>query len=62
MQGVFAALPMAGDGQILVNLGLIQRDGEWQPYWADWIAWMRGQGWRRFGLYCWDQGPGLPGD
>ncbi|MDQ6702122.1 MAG: hypothetical protein M3Z96_02925 [Pseudomonadota bacterium] len=23
---------------------------------------MREQGWRRFGLYCWDQGPGLPGD
>jgi hypothetical protein len=23
---------------------------------------MRAQGWRRFGLYVWDQGPGLPGD
>ena len=23
---------------------------------------MRQQGWRRFGLYVWDQGPGLPGD
>ena len=23
---------------------------------------MREQGWRRFGLYVWDQGPGLPGD
>ena len=23
---------------------------------------MRTQGWRRFGLYAWDQGPGLPGD
>jgi hypothetical protein len=23
---------------------------------------MREQGWRRFGLYAWDQGPGLPGD
>jgi DNA modification methylase len=62
MRGVFTALPMAGGGQILVNLGLIHRDGEWQPYWAGWIAWMREQGWRRFGLYCWDQGPGLPGD
>jgi DNA modification methylase len=62
MQDVFAALPMASDGQVLVNLGLIHRDGEWQPYWAGWIAWMRAQGWRRFGLYCWDQGPGLPGD
>jgi hypothetical protein len=23
---------------------------------------MRGEGWRRFGLAVWDQGPGLPGD
>jgi hypothetical protein len=23
---------------------------------------MRSQGWRRFGWYVWDQGPGLPGD
>jgi len=23
---------------------------------------MRAQGWRRFGWYIWDQGPGLPGD
>ena len=26
MRGVFAHLPMAGDGQVLVNLGLIHRD------------------------------------
>ena len=50
------------DGQVLVNLGLIHREGEWQPYWQGWLDWMRGQGWRRFPLYCWDQGPGLPGD
>jgi DNA modification methylase len=62
MQGVFAHLPMAPDGQVLVNLGLIHRDGEWLPYWSDWLDWMRTQGWRRFGLYVWDQGPGLPGD
>lgn len=62
MRGVFGALPMAEDGQILVNLGLVHREGEWQPYWFDWLDWMRGQGWRRFGLYVWDQGPGLPGD
>ena len=23
---------------------------------------MLARGWRRFGLYTWDQGPGLPGD
>ena len=62
MRGVFAAPPMTHDGQILVNLGLIHRDGEWQPYWENWIVWMREQGWRRFGLYVWDQGPGLAGD
>ena len=62
MRGVFANLPMAPEGQVLVNLGLIHRDGEWLPYWQDWMEWMRSQGWRRFGLYTWDQGPGLPGD
>lgn len=62
MRGVFAALPMRDDGQVLVNLGLVHRDNEWQPYWNGWLDWMRAQGWRRFGLYVWDQGPGLPGD
>ena len=64
MRGVFGHLAavMAEDGQVLVNLGLVHRDNEWQPYWETWVAWMRGQGWRRFGLYVWDQGPGLPGD
>ncbi|PWS35186.1 DNA modification methylase [Falsiroseomonas bella] len=64
MQGVFQHVDAAlgRDGQVLVNLGLIHREGEWQPYWQGWLDWMRGQGWRRFGLYAWDQGPGLPGD
>jgi DNA modification methylase len=64
MQGVCKHLPLvlAEGGQMLVNLGLIHRDGEWQPYWQDWLAWMRGAGWRSFGWYVWDQGPGLPGD
>ena len=64
MQGVFQHLDGAlrRDAQVLVNLGLIHRDSEWQPYWQGWLDWMRGQGWRRFGLYAWDQGPGLPGD
>ncbi|CAK0739304.1 Methyltransferase [Azospirillaceae bacterium] len=62
MQGVFRHLPMASEGQVLVNLGLIHRDGEWQTYWERWIEWMRLQGWKRFGFYVWDQGPGLPGD
>ena len=64
MQGVFQHLDtaMRPDGQVLVNLGLIHRDNEWQPYWAAWLDWMRARSWRRFGLYAWDQGPGLPGD
>lgn len=64
MNGVFGNLEiaMADDGQVLVNLGMIHRDCEWVPYWDKWIEWMRGQGWRRFGWYVWDQGFGLPGD
>lgn len=62
MRGVFAQLPMAGDGQVLVNLGLIHRDNEFVPYWEAWLGWMRTKGWRRFGWYVWDQGPGMPGD
>lgn len=64
MRGVFSALAdrVRPDAQLLVNLGLVHRDGEWVPYWSDWLEWMRAQGWRRFGLYAWDQGPGLPGD
>ena len=62
MCGVFGALPMAADGQVLVNLGLVHRDGEWLAYWSGWLDWMRGKGWRQFALYVWDQGPGLPGD
>ena len=62
MRGVFAHLPMAENGQVLVNLGLIHRDNEVVPYWDEWLAWMRTQGWRRFAWYVWDQGPGMPGD
>jgi DNA modification methylase len=62
MRGVFVNLPMVEAGQVLVNLGMIHRDGEWIPYWDRWIEWMREQGWRRFGWYVWDQGPGMPGD
>lgn len=62
MQGVFGNLPMADSGQVFVNLGIIHKDGEFQSYWEDWIQWMRQQGWRRFSMYIWDQGPGMPGD
>jgi DNA modification methylase len=62
MQGVFAALPVKHEAQVLVNLGMVHRDNEWLPYWQPWIGWMRSEGWRPFGWYVWDQGPGLPGD
>ena len=64
MQGVFgaAAAAVAPSGQVLVNLGMTHHESEWHPYWTGWIEWMRSQGWRRFGWYVWDQGPGLPGD
>ncbi len=62
MLGVFEALPMDQDGQVLVNLGLVHREGEWLGYWDRWLAAMGKLGWRRFGWYVWDQGFGLPGD
>ena len=62
MRSVLAHLPMADDGQVLVNLGLIHRDNEFLPYWSGWLDWMSTQGWRRFGWDVWDQGPGMPGD
>lgn len=62
MFGVFSVLPVKPGAQVLVNLGLVHRDGEWVPYWSTWVDWMREAGWRRFGWYVWDQGPGLPGD
>lgn len=61
MNGVFSIVPLADEAQILVNLGLVHRNNEWLPYWDKWLEYMRAAGWRRFGLYVWDQGPGLPG-
>ncbi len=62
MRGVFATLPIASDGQVLVNLGLVHRDNEVISYWDGWLSWMQSQNWRRFAWYVWDQGPGMPGD
>ncbi len=58
MQGVFGNIPANDTTQVLVNLGLIHRDGEWIPYWDGWIEWMRGQGWKRYGWYVWDKSCG----
>ena len=64
MQGVFAVAMtvMAASAQILVNLGLVHRDGTVVRYWDDWLSWMPRQGWRFFGWYVWDQGVTVPGD
>ncbi|CAI8819550.1 site-specific DNA-methyltransferase [Methylococcus capsulatus] len=62
MRTIFAQIPLTDNAQVLVNLGLIHRDNEVMPYWDAWLGWMRSQGWRRFGWYVWDQGPGMPGD
>ena len=61
MSCVFEAAPYRNDTQVLVNLGLIHRELEWQPYWSDWMEAMRGSGWKRFGWYVWDKRPALPG-
>lgn len=62
VSGAMSALPSGGDVQVLVNLGLVHRDGEVIAYWDDLVADMRVAGWRLFGWYVWDQGPGMPGD
>jgi DNA modification methylase len=62
MRGVFAHLPLASDGQVLVNLGLVHREGSVVRYWDDWLTWMPKQGWRFFGWYVWDQSVTVPGD
>lgn len=62
MRGAFQNLNAAPDCQILVNLGLVHRDGECWPYWEPWRDWMRSAGWKFFAWYVWDQGDGLPGD
>ena len=55
MQGVFSAYTPAPDCQVLVNLGLIHKDGTVLRYWDDWITWMEGRGQRLFGWYVWDK-------
>lgn len=62
MRGVFAHLPMSADAQVLVNLGLVHREGSVVLYWDDWLTWMPQQGWRLFGWYVWDQSVTVPGD
>lgn len=50
------------DAQILVNLGLVHRDGQVIRYWDSLITAMENAQWRLFGWYVWDQMSGMAGD
>jgi DNA modification methylase len=49
-------------GQVIVNLGLVHKNGEVVEYWDALKTAMRRVGFRLFGWYVWDQGFGIPGD
>jgi DNA modification methylase len=53
MNGVSAQFPSGA--QVLVNLGLVHRDGRVVRYWDDWINAMDSNDWRLFGWYVWDK-------
>jgi DNA modification methylase len=55
-----AGVNLKPDGQMLVNLGLVHRDGEVVCYWEPMIHTLRSFGYRLFGWYVWDQGSGMP--
>lgn len=57
-----ASVRLSGDGQMLINLGLVHKDGEVVTYWEPMIHTLRSFGYRLFGWYAWDQSFGLPGD
>lgn len=57
-----AGVNLKPDGQMLVNLGLVHRDGEVICYWEPMIHTLRSFGYRLFGWYVWDKGFGLPGE
>ena len=62
MQRMMLAAPLQDQAQVLVNLGLVHVDNEVMDYWRDWLLWLSCRGWRRFGQYVWDQGPGMMGN
>lgn len=62
VSGVLTPTVENGSTQVLVNLGLVHRDGVVIPYWQGLLDDMTNAGWRHFGWYVWDQGPGMPGD
>lgn len=57
-----ASVRLAEHGQMLVNLGVVHRNGEVVPYWNELAKRLQSKGFKFFGQYVWDQGFGLPGD
>ncbi len=57
-----SALRINPDGQVLVNLGLVHRDGEVIEYWNGLTSAMRDADFRLFGWYVWDKTFALPGN
>lgn len=58
----FSQIPSNDNTQVLVNIGLVHKDGNVIRYWDDLLREMDSARWRLFGWYVWDQGDGLPGD
>lgn len=50
------------DAQVLVNIGLVHRNGAVIRYWDALISEMEDRGWRLFGWYVWDQLSGMTGN
>jgi len=60
--GPIGDIPCKPDAQILVNLGLVHKDGSVIEYWEPFKRDMVKAGWRFFGWYVWDQLSGMSGD
>lgn len=61
MLGAFDGHEFADEVQLLVNLGVIHRKGEWIPYWWEWLQAMRRTKWLHVAQYIWDKTYGMPG-
>ncbi len=60
--GCLAGVPAHPETQILVNFGLVHKDGFVIEYWEPFKRDMAKAGWRFFGWYVWDQLSGMAGD
>ena len=60
--GCLKDTPSHSGTQILINLGLIHKDGEVIEYWNPIVRDMRSASWRLFGWYVWDKIDGMAGN